>query len=397
VAPTGRGRLARALAVFLAATASGTVFTVTTGCEGFVEAPPQPVALRDDLELQRFEAEAQDGRTPELGFLVAPGVVSLQIEARAPGASFEIASLRDAHGGDALATLTTRSAGGVPGEIAWLYPNEGRLPGVGAELSAGAWTLSLRVRDAAGGAFHGPIDVRVLGKRPVPGDRLCGVHLDVIVADDALHADDLDGALAALTAHLNPLLEPAGVTIVDYGVARLAGVDSRVEIGGDLRRLVAVVDRAMAALDHQGLARAGALRVVVVRSLGLGGASGYALELPASYPLGGERATSAAVLLATEGLLDADGYFDAARASVTLTHELGHGLGLYHTTEQSGAPSDPLADTPECAQPPCGDDFSTNVMTPGGSPARHVFTPSQSAVMRRHPTCVPTDRPWRTP
>ena len=33
----------------------------------------------------------------------------------------------------------------------------------------------------------------------------------------------------------------------------------------------------------------------------------------------------------------------------TMMHELGHQLGLYHTSEQSGTAHDPIADTPECS------------------------------------------------
>jgi hypothetical protein len=38
----------------------------------------------------------------------------------------------------------------------------------------------------------------------------------------------------------------------------------------------------------------------------------------------------------------------AAKVSETMAHELGHQLGLYHTTESDGSYHDPLSDTPQC-------------------------------------------------
>jgi hypothetical protein len=47
-----------------------------------------------------------------------------------------------------------------------------------------------------------------------------------------------------------------------------------------------------------------------------------------------------------------------------MAHEIGHFLGLRHTTEHGGSAHDPITDTPECLIPDlaslCGD--STNFM-----------------------------------
>ena len=45
----------------------------------------------------------------------------------------------------------------------------------------------------------------------------------------------------------------------------------------------------------------------------------------------------------------------AAYTAETMAHELGHQLGLYHTTESDGTQHDPLSDTPECTNDWNGD------------------------------------------
>ena len=45
----------------------------------------------------------------------------------------------------------------------------------------------------------------------------------------------------------------------------------------------------------------------------------------------------------------------AKLVSETMAHELGHQLGLFHTTESDGSYHDPLADTPECTNDGNGD------------------------------------------
>lgn len=45
----------------------------------------------------------------------------------------------------------------------------------------------------------------------------------------------------------------------------------------------------------------------------------------------------------------------AARVAETMAHELGHQLGLFHTTESDGSYHDPISDTPECSNDWNGD------------------------------------------
>ena len=47
----------------------------------------------------------------------------------------------------------------------------------------------------------------------------------------------------------------------------------------------------------------------------------------------------------------------AARVAETMAHELGHQLGLYHTTESDGSYHDPLSDTPQCTNDWNGDGY----------------------------------------
>ncbi len=74
---------------------------------------------------------------------------------------------------------------------------------------------------------------------------------------------------------------------------------------------------------------------------------------------------------------------------VVIAHEMGHFLGLWHTDENDGSLHDPLGDTPECDKP---DPQLTPDVCPiqakylmFWSPKGTTVTPSQVAVVRRHP------------
>lgn len=79
---------------------------------------------------------------------------------------------------------------------------------------------------------------------------------------------------------------------------------------------------------------------------------------------------------------------DNEQLGQTMAHEIGHFLGLRHTTEHGGSAHDPITDTPECILPDlaflCGD--SDNFMFAfalGGS--QRITTQGQSFVVKRSP------------
>src|SRR5690606_14238474 len=72
----------------------------------------------------------------------------------------------------------------------------------------------------------------------------------------------------------------------------------------------------------------------------------------------------------------------------TWLHEVGHFVGLEHTSEEDGVSFDPLADTPECRgrrTPRCGD--TKNLMIPGWWPDQTLpeVSPSQRAIFQAAP------------
>ena len=62
-------------------------------------------------------------------------------------------------------------------------------------------------------------------------------------------------------------------------------------------------------------------------------------------PMGMHGTGSSGIAISTDMMLAAN---DPVSLGRTLAHEIGHFLGLFHTSEQDGRVFDPLPDTPEC-------------------------------------------------
>lgn len=80
--------------------------------------------------------------------------------------------------------------------------------------------------------------------------------------------------------------------------------------------------------------------------IGESGTLGFAAGIPG--PIGVHGTGSSGVTLAIDPHRDRDGGLDTTLLGETMAHEVGHQLGLFHTTESEPGSWDPIADTPAC-------------------------------------------------
>jgi hypothetical protein len=112
------------------------------------------------------------------------------------------------------------------------------------------------------------------------------------------------------------------------------------------------------------------------------GLLGISTGIPGAAGLHG---TSASGLVFSTASLGADN----ATLGQTMAHEIGHYLGLRHTTEHGGSAHDPITDTPECVSPDlafiCSD--AENFMFPFslGNKRQTRTTAGQAFVIQRNP------------
>lgn len=359
-------------------------------------AEPVNEIVREDLDLIVIPARISNGLSGQIKFDIPGGVDSFLMEVRGDKGRYSLAEFKLPNGRDQISGggYLTRGAIVVPGQVDWLYPNDGS-----QGIASGTYSMQILGRNSSGGNINEDINVLIYTSKRKPQDT-CAISLDFLVDDRALSAASIeDGkAMARIVERMDLALRQVGIKILDYQVQRVDMQAGDIDLGNG--SVTQVVDDVLqqTLYSNPPAARSDAIHVMFVRRIG--GTDhptfdplGYSMGLPGPYSP--SRDTSA-VMVATEKFADSGGSLDADGLASSLVHEIGHFLGLYHTSERNGAAHDPLDDTPNCSNEfSCSDEFKRNLMTSsfwlaGAPPAsRNRFTDLQGNIMRGHPLCIP--------
>jgi hypothetical protein len=355
---------------------------VAAGCAAQLDAPSvTAVPGREDLTVMSYRAHVAAGLSDAVTVELPDGIDAALIEVAGDRGQFRLAQLSTPSGRDAVEAggFVTRDAREVDGLVDWLYPNSPT-----QQLEGGRYTLRFTAL-GAGGRVVDDEDVTVRLYTRASAGAGGAIKLDVFVADDAI-AGGVDDLAAALVTRVAALYAQAGVSIADYTAAtvRLGASDLALDGG---RLSAPSLSMLQAALRGAG-ARADAVHLVIVRGLDDGGdaVAGYSLGLPG--PFAAERPTAAVLVSAAPFVAPSTGALDTEGLGTTAAHEVGHYLGLYHTSERDGMEHDPIADTPECAAGASACPDASNVMFWTGGGGRSKLTAGQGVVMRRHPLVI---------
>lgn len=324
--------------------------TVETSDTSVLEAPPAScdgVPLADPCPADALEVPAGEGvftvdvpltwtwssacqaaSAPPIYVRVPPGAVSAQLSVLADAAPTWVQVAVD---GDELTNLAPRDNLDIRAQrpapaLSLLWPEMPTDP-----VTAGCWAIFPRAMDTTPDDLDGRAVLQVRRSAPTAGVLKV---VPVIVGDAPISAEDMPAVFAqTLTSYSGQ-----GVTVE---IAPAEPMDW--DIGGGLNITDDRPRMLQAWTDPNGT---GAVPVFFVREFSAGLVIGIAGGIPGA-PIPGTA--SFGVTVVVEPLLNfPERTVQADEMGSLIQHELGHQLGLWHTSEATGEDHDMLDDTPEC-------------------------------------------------
>lgn len=383
--------------------------TAPTAGDGATRSRPGSDALQEGDEENAGEG-VDPGSTLELGAVVPGTPTTIDVPADALG--FSVAVVGDSGAFVGIESLVAPSGASV---VSRYTPagGSGTLAlgsrGVGAfsvpmtdatatgRLEHGAWRLVVGgvVPDASspspkgtaaptGAAVRSPLRVTVQFQRSGDGAFHGGaLDLHIYVPEglrihdpDPVHVVSAEGASADASMNRRVSLfytELSRLFGIGQGVVAYHRIDRRfaTATSGDAR--AELMAQASVSAPH-------ALHVVLTNELSYGGGGegllGYSVGMPGAANLPSSVRSSVAVAIYDNGT--------AMNDAITVLHEMGHFVGLMHSTEYDGTP-DLLADTPTCPPPGKNCPDVNNLMAPDGPAKAALVSPSQIRVVRGSP------------
>lgn len=177
-------------------------------------------------------------------------------------------------------------------------------------------------------------ELHIVTRRGPSTASVIDVNVFVVGATEIDEAD-----IEAALAHMTEIYAAGGAAAIgDVTIATLDWPTEYVDAEGEEANSL----RASAIGDDPS-----ALNVLFIQDFNEVGTLGIAAGTPGPNGIAGTAGS--AVLIAVDTHLDGDGQSVSTELlGETMAHEIGHQIGLFHTSEDDGASHDPITDTPEC-------------------------------------------------